>query len=200
MRGCPFDYRSCEQWLITPELFRIVRKAAGYAIASFTSVCSSDEAAHLIASSAQEKDGQLIGSVVGATMAALASKRAKDGTKLSTELITKGAEALLANGKEGLRYLPTCTRGAALKDPESARGKVMTVSGQVVQIRKDGPVFVGTLMSDGLKAVYFVTPFSTGSIEDGSYAKFRGIFVQEFDYANAMGGETQAAALLGAFE
>ncbi|MGE5786128.1 MAG: hypothetical protein ACM3ZE_16135 [Myxococcales bacterium] len=162
--------------------------------------CDSVVAARLVASSANQKDGSLISSIVGATSAGMAVKQATDGTELSAAVVDKATEPLLANGKAGLRHLPTCTRGAAMKDPASSRGKIVTASGQVVQIQRDGPVFVGTLMSDGLKAIYFVTPFETDKIEEGSYATFRGLFVQQFYYANAMGGQTEAAALLGAFD
>ncbi len=61
-------------------------------------------------------------------------------------------------------------------------------------------MFVGTLMTDSMNAIYFVTPFDTGQIVEGSYASFRGIFAQEYDYPNVSGGETQAVALVGAFD
>jgi hypothetical protein len=165
-----------------------------------TNVCDSHEAASLVASSADQKDGTLMSSIVGAVMAAMVCKQASDGSDLSVEAIKRAYEPLLANGKIGLKYLPTCTRGAAAKDPQAERGKVISVAGQVVQIHRDGVLYVGNIVSDSLKASYFVTPFSTSNIEEGTYATFRGIFVQTYAFENVSGGETQAIALLGAFD
>jgi hypothetical protein len=178
-----------------------LREAKSFAATCVTSgACDADTAASLVASAAEQKDGELIGSIVGATMAVLAPKQAKDGPVLSVGPISKAAEPLLANGKIGLRHLPTCSRGEAMNDPVAQRGKVILASGQVAQIHRDGPVFVGTLVSEALKATHFVTPFDTGKIVEGTYGTFRGMFAQEYDYPNVSGGETQAVALVGAFD
>ena len=76
----------------------------------------------------------------------------------------------------------------------------MNSAGTVAQIHKEGDVFVGTLMTDDMRAIYFVTPFPTSQIQEDSWATFRGIFCQEYDYPNISGGETQAATLVGAFD
>lgn len=180
--------------------FRL-REAKAFASKCIVSnVCDSHEAASLVASAADQKDGALMGAIVGSVMSSMACKQASDGSELSVEAIKRAYEPLLANGKIGLKHLPTCTRGAAAKDPSTERGKVISVSGQVVQIRRDGALYVGNIVSESMKTSYFVTPFSTANIEEGTYATFRGIFVQTYAFENVSGGETQAIALLGAFE
>lgn len=153
-----------------------------------------------MAASADDKERTLMGAIIGAELAAFTVKQAKDGSDLSAGVIAKAAGVLSANGRWGLQYLPTTSRGSAMKDPESQRGKVIMVSGHVVQIHREGSIFWGTIMTDNFNAFYYITPFGTGQIEEGTFATFRGIFVQEYDYPNVSGGETQAAALVGAFE
>ncbi len=73
------------------------------------------------------------------------------------------------------------------------------MSGNVVEIHARSGVYEGAIMSDDGRVAHFVTPLDTDGIVSGSWAAFRGVFVQEYDYANVSGGQTQSMLLVGGF-
>lgn len=117
---------------------------------------------------------------------------AEDGTTINE--VPAGLVAGLV-GRFGLALLgemPPTTLRDAKKDPEGSRGKVTSVTGNVIEIRKSGELFEGALATDDLTIVRFVTMMSTAGIYGEKRAVFRGIFLQEFDYDNVSGGQTRA--------
>jgi hypothetical protein len=101
-------------------------------------------------------------------------------------------------GITDLLKLPKTTRAEFAKDPAAERGKVLKVSGTIVQIQREGPLFVG-ILSDDLRFVSFFTPGRTAGIVDGSTASFVGVAMQKFSYTNAVGGQTEAVLVVGRF-
>ena len=63
----------------------------------------------------------------------------------------------------------------------------------------DLTIYEGSLMTDGGAIVRFFCPAATDGIVDGTWARFRGVFVQEYDYANVAGGQTKSLLLVGTF-
>ncbi|HXN31069.1 MAG TPA: hypothetical protein VN894_04375, partial [Polyangiaceae bacterium] len=100
------------------------------------------------------------------------------------------AETLRIGGQSTLDNIPSIDRIAAARDSDAARGKVITVTGRVSPVRRDGSLSVGTLTTDG-EPVYFVTPFATDRA--GTLAHFRGVFVERYD------SRPPSLVLVGAF-
>lgn len=116
-----------------------------------------------------------------------------------------GAVAALLDATYGpmvLDALPKTSLAEAAKDPDSARGSAIRASGTVIEIRKvTGTLFQGSLASDdGVHVVYFFTSMPTAGVYANSWAAFRGVFVQEYDYANVSGGQTRSLLLVGGFQ
>lgn len=130
------------------------------------------------------------------------AKAASDGTQLSVAQAGPIA-GLLARADVGLAALdlmsPT-SLAEAKKDPAGARGKVLRVSGRIIEIRKTGDLFEGALATDNGSIVRFATMLSTAKLFEDSYATFRGVFVQEYDYPNVSGGQTRSLYLVGGFD
>lgn len=126
------------------------------------------------------------------------AKRGVDGQAISQP--TRAVVSSLIHGGAGtLDELKKVGLLEAKKDKDAARGKVVSVSGTVVDIEKHGETFEGTLITDGGNAVYFVSPFETPGIFANTWASYRGVFVQEFAYSNVGGGTTRAMVLVGKF-
>lgn len=122
---------------------------------------------------------------------------ARDGEQVSAAPVANISRVL---GQEGLAPLDRMNKvslGEAMKDPQSARGKVARASGTVAEIQREGSVFVGSVVTDEGRVVRFVTPLSTDGIVAGSWTRFRGVFVQEYDYENVARGQTKSLLLVG---
>jgi hypothetical protein len=130
------------------------------------------------------------------------AKQASDGETLSA---AQGGviAGMIARDDMGMPLLDAMVSGSlaeAKKDPASSRGKAMRVSGRIIEIRKSGELFDGAMATDGGTIVHFDTMMSTDGIFEGSYASFRGVFIQEYAYANVSGGQTRSLLLVGAFD
>lgn len=101
-----------------------------------------------------------------------------------------------------LDLMPSTSLAEAKKDPHGSRGKVLKVSGNVIEIHraKNGDIFEGAIMTSGMSVVRFVTSLSTEGVFDGTWASFRGVFVQEYAYPNVSGGQTRSLLVVGAFD
>jgi hypothetical protein len=99
------------------------------------------------------------------------------------------------------------------KDPDANRGKRMCVSGTIIQIEKekagspDGDVahlvstlWTGLLLSGNKNIVSFIAAGSTGELVEDSNARFCGVVIGTYDYANSGGGEGHAVSLVGMFD
>lgn len=96
--------------------------------------------------------------------------------------------------------MPSTTPHEAKKDSDGARGKAIRVTGSIIEIQKKSGVFEGSLATDGLTIVRFVTRSSTDGVSDGSWASFRGVYLQEYAFPNVSGGQTRSLLLVGAFD
>jgi hypothetical protein len=160
--------------------------------------CKQDVVDMIIASAPTPKERERLELVSFAVSAEKIAKLGQDGTEMTATPIAFVSKVVLDHPGV-LNVMPKATPGEARKDTDSARGKVVSVSGTVVDIHKSGQLFTGTFVRDEGSAVYFVTPLPTAGIEDGSWATFKGVFVQEYAYANVSGGQTRSLLLVGGF-
>ena len=130
------------------------------------------------------------------------AKQASDGTTLSVAQAGTIAGMLGRDdvGMGMLDALPGSSLAEAKKDPVATRGKVLRVAGRILEIRKSNDLFEGALVTDNGSIVRFATMLSTVNLYEDSYATFRGVFVQEYDYPNVAGGQTRSTYLVGGFE
>jgi len=126
----------------------------------------------------------------------------KDGPELS--MVPAGLIAgLVARERVGFALFPRMAKTSvaeAKKDPATARGRVIQVSGNVVEIHQSGELSEGALVTGDMDVIRFVTAMSTKNIYERSWASFTGVFIQNFSYVNVGGGETQSVLLSGAFD
>jgi hypothetical protein len=120
-----------------------------------------------------------------------------DGATLDPLVTGIVAETLKIAGELALDNIPPVARSAAARDPDAARGKVITVTGRTSSIRREGPYSVGTLTTDA-EPVHFVTPFATPAVSE-TLARFRGVFVQRYAPADPSHGELPSLVVVGAF-
>jgi hypothetical protein len=99
--------------------------------------------------------------------------------------------------------LPETTRGRVMKDSFATRGSKLCVTGRVSQIQAER-VGASTIYLGGIMRSYEVTRFvavgDTGTIEEGSRARFCGIVTGRHSYSNTGGGTTIAPQLVGMFD
>ncbi|MEZ4232181.1 MAG: hypothetical protein R3B89_23595 [Polyangiaceae bacterium] len=100
--------------------------------------------------------------------------------------------------------IPQTSVRAVLKDPLGERGKLLCVSGSVVEIRVNRdfarPFFLGTLATQGLLFVTFVAVRSTDGVVADTTGVFCGIATGDFTYTNMAGGRTTSALAVGMFD
>lgn len=163
--------------------------------------CLPDDVSAIYASAATEQERTRLRRIAGAEEAMKAAASGVDGEHMSASTIAGVLFALEKAGTvETLREMPKTTLGAAAKDPGAARGSAIVVSGSVVEIRRSDAFYEGAIATDSMKIARFVTKLPTRGIEQGSWATFRGVFVQEYDYPNVSGGQTRSLLLAGAFD
>lgn len=138
-----------------------------------------------------------LGGTIYAPLLEAAAKRGTDGATLDPLVVGSSAEALKLGGGSTLDHVPVTQRALALSDADAARGKVMSVMGQMSPLRAEGSYFVGTLATDA-GPVYIVTPFA---VDAGSeeLARFRGVFVQWYGAPDLLPSQAPSLVLVGAF-
>lgn len=130
---------------------------------------------------------------------------AKDGTDLDLVRILLVSSYIKENNLnfEALKKMPHVNVEEAKKDPESERGKTLTVTGSVIQITKDGEWYTGLMATKkgyGIGQVYnFITPGTTKGIYEGKNGTFTGVFTQMYYYSTRAGGQNDALVLIGYF-
>jgi hypothetical protein len=165
---------------------------------SLPNTCTPHRLDVLITSGANPKEQEHLRQVSFAVIIETMAKTFTDGDA-NSESVASVASALHTSGKKTLDLLQTTSLPAAAKDPDGSRGKVIRVGGNVVEIHKHGDMFEGSIATDDAKIAYFVTTFDTDGIYEGTWAAFRGVFVQEYDYPNVSGGQTRSQLLIGSF-
>ena len=126
-----------------------------------------------------------------------------------SESISPGALSLTRWSMTHLKWdelvaLPTTTKPLVMKDSDEQRGKLICVTGRIIQISGekvgDSKVYEGGMMR-GYSDIYrFLAVKSTGNITDESSAKFCGVVIGKMDYANSAGGVAHAIQLVGMFD
>ena len=159
--------------------------------------CSSDESSPIYAAAKDERERSRLYVVSAATNAQHIAQGGTDGdmsiAATALAVVVEHADPKI------LDALPKTSGAEARKDPDESRGKVISASGNVLEIRRSDNFFEGALVTDSGNIVRFITPKADG-VTDGTWASFRGIFVQEYDYANVSGGETRSILLVGRFQ
>lgn len=99
-----------------------------------------------------------------------------------------------------LELVPKATVAEARRKPSSVRGRAITASGTIIEMHQMAELTEGAMLTGDMKIVRFVTTSPVGELDEDSWAKFTGVFVQNYSYANVSGGETQSVLLAGAFD
>jgi hypothetical protein len=150
----------------------------------------------LLRTAADGDERRVLSGITYASLVAAAAKVGTDGDTLDPRVLGSVAEALRIGGESTLDHISAVAPAAAEDDPVGARGKVVSVSGRVSSVEREGPYFVGTLATDSAP-VYFVTPFAVPGAPE-TIARFRGVFVQRYTFS-APHGRTPSLVLVGAF-
>jgi hypothetical protein len=144
---------------------------------------------------ADERDA--LSGITSAPLVVAAAKAGKDGATLDPLVVGSVAEALRAGGESTLDDIPSFARFAPATGSDTARGKVIAVTGRTSGIRREGACSVGTLTTDA-EPVYFVTPFAARA-DSETVTRFRGVFVQRYTPPNEPDGQPASLVLVGAF-
>lgn len=158
---------------------------------------SDGERSGIIAAGATQAERDGLERLGLALIAAHGLKNTEDGPSLSKFL----APVIAAVNLIGVRDLDKvfeCSPGLATKDPDTCRGRRVSVSGQIMQISKEQGMFHGTMRSGGVW-VYFITPGETRGLVAESGASFVGLFAHKWWYGNAAGGKTESIVVVGRF-
>ena len=122
---------------------------------------------------------------------------------------SEGARKLAAWGAsrmewQQLRALPMTRRAKVMKDPSAERGRLICLSGQIIEIEvahfPAGDVTIGG-MADYEGNIYrFANVRSSGELVERSPAAMCGVVIGKIDYSNSMGGVEHAVQLVGMFD
>jgi hypothetical protein len=159
--------------------------------------CDDRSIDNLLRASGDTGERATLGGTIYAPLLEAAAKRGSDGATLDPLVVGSSAEALKLGGGSTLDHVPVTQRALAVSNADAARGKVMTVRGQMSPLRAEGPYFVGSLTTDA-GPVYIITPFA---VDGGSeeLARFRGVFVQWYEAPNLPPSQAPSLVLVGAF-
>ena len=95
-------------------------------------------------------------------------------------------------------------RAKVLKNPEAEQGKLLCISGSIIEIQIDNslspPVFVGGLWTNSGDVVRFIAVGDTGELVADSVARICGIVTGTQQYDNVSGGKTVAVYIVGMFD
>lgn len=108
------------------------------------------------------------------------------------------ASALQGTGLGVFATFQKATPDEISKDPASARGKVVSVEGSVVEAHADGAHTLGTLRTRGGALVYFRTPFPVDRDAGALPVRFTGVFVQRYLHPTNK-ADAPRMVLVGAF-
>lgn len=163
--------------------------------------CHSGELDAIEAAASIPADRRKIGDVATAELLVRGAQMGSDGTELSNDAIVMCGEMVRSHPGALNTAMARTSPGEAAKDPARSRGKVIQVTGSIVEIHAsaDGAFYEGSMTYDVSRIARFVTPLPTEGIVEGSRASFRGVFVQEYAYPNVAGGQTRSLLLVGGF-
>jgi hypothetical protein len=158
-----------------------------------------DDAAiqNLLRTAAEPGERGTLSGMLYAPLVVAAAKRGTDGARLDPLIVGSLAEALRLGGESTLANLRSTTRAVAGSEPDSARGKLIAVTGCIESTQREDSYSIGTMTTDA-ESVYFVTPFPVPGPE--TLARFRGVFVQRYARPDPLGSEPPALVLVGAFQ
>ena len=137
-----------------------------------------------------------------ASLVQKAAQGGRDGTTMTKNVVV-GIAAALRNPVAGLPLLdliPKASVAAAKKSPDDTRGKILRVSGTIIEIHSVDGFAEGSMSTDNMAIVHFLTPLATDGIYEDSWTTFEGVFVQEYDFSNVSGGQTKSLLAVGAFD
>ena len=160
--------------------------------------CKQDEVDAIVAAGASEKEQAKLRAASFGLAAGDIAANAADGTKVSVNSVAAISVILDQQGTAFMDTMDKTTAREAMKDPAGNRGRVMSVSGSVIELRKSGTYYEGAIMTSSGTVVRTFTPLSTKVVSD-EWATFKGVFVQEYNYPNVSGGQSRSLLLVGAF-
>lgn len=103
-----------------------------------------------------------------------------------------------------LETRPKTSYRLVMKDAVPERGKLICVRGTVTQITTDRstgePIYIGQIMTSGMKFVHFNAVKSSGKIVEDSPARFCGVVTGRYSYSNTGGGTTLTVNAVGMFD
>ena len=127
-----------------------------------------------------------------------------ESEKLSSGAVMLGRWSMNHMEWKELNALPDTKRALVMKDADEQRGKKICISGNVIEIgaeNVDGKkVYIGGMYTGSMDVYRFIAVKSTGEIAEKSRAKFCGVVIGRFDYANSAGGVAHAVQLVGMFD
>jgi hypothetical protein len=159
--------------------------------------CDGASIEHLLRAASDSDERDVLSGVAYAPSVVAAAKGGRDGPTLDPLVVGAVAEALKVGGPYTLDNIPDAKPGNTRSDSETARGKVIAVTGHASTSRREGRYTVGTL-TNATEAVYFVTPFAITDIP-ATLVTFRGVFVQLYTPANPPSIPPTSLVLVGAF-
>ncbi len=183
---------------MTPELRGDEARTLAERCSVALSDCDGASIQNLLEAAGDPGERSALSGITHAPAVVAAAKGGADGARLDPLVTGIVAEALKIGGELALDNIPPVARSVAARDPDAARGKVITVTGRTSLIRREGPYSVGTLTTDA-EPVHFVTPFATPAVSE-TFARFRGVFVQRYAPTDASHGEPPSLVVVGAFQ
>lgn len=137
-----------------------------------------------------------------AALAEDAAKAAPDGDDLASVPATR-VVALVGRPSMGsalLDEMTATTLAIARRDPDAARGRVIKVSGRIIELRTTHGLSEGLLLTQDGTAVRFMTNLPVSGLKATSISTYRGVFVQRHLYKSSTGQRKQSFVVAGAFE
>lgn len=137
-----------------------------------------------------------------ASLAEDAAKGAADGDDLATMHATRivGLVGRPSMGSTLLDEMTSTTLAIAKRDPDAARGRVIKVSGRIIELRTTHGLSEGILLTDDRTEVRFMTSTSVAGLKATAISTYRGVFVQRHLYKSSTGQRKQSFVIVGSFE
>lgn len=136
-----------------------------------------------------------------ASLAEVSAKDATDGDDLASIPATRivGLVGRPSMGSALLDEMTSTTLAIAKRDPDAARGRVLKVSGRIIELRTTHGLSEGILLTDDRTEVRFMTSTSVAGLKATSISTYRGVFVQRYLYKSSTGQRKQSFVVVGSF-
>jgi hypothetical protein len=182
---------------MTPELRKNEARELAAQCARDARACDDGAIENLLRAALAGGERDTLSGILYAPLLVAAANHGTDGTTLDPLVVGSATEALRIGGESTLDNVPAMPGVVAVNDGDSARGKVIAVTGRTSSIQREGSYSVGTLTT-AAETVHFITPFAVRDVPD-TLARFRGVFVEWYAPANPPHSQPPSLVLIGAF-